>query len=483
LQNNPAVKDRVKERNHTVKTRNVIVAISLIAVAAVAILVVRNQRAQRSTNLAEYETVPVRQDTLLATVNASGVVKPKEQVNLTFPSGGLLAEMNVEPGQAVEAGEELARLDSRQLGLSAAQAEATLRISEAGLAQALAGPDDADIAAAEAAVESAQASLERLLAGPTAYDLRSAKLSVDAARDQLWSAQAQRDSTKGNPLSTQAAIDAAEAQVLVAEVNVEQAILAQERLGEPANEADVALARSQLAQAEAQLQKLRQMPTEEDLAVAKAQVAQAQAALAQAKLRIDDATLTAPFAGTVLATNASVGELVGAAVPVVVLADLESYHVDSSIDETDIGRVQLEQEADIVLDAFPDVTLRGKVSRIEPLGQSTQGVVSYGVRVQVLSAEVALRPNMTAIVDIVVDRKESVLVVPNRAIRRETSGRRYVEILNGQGVEQRYVTTGLSNDLVTEIISGLNEGDEVVVSAPRESVLEQFGGFGFGGSR
>jgi RND family efflux transporter MFP subunit len=377
----------------------------------------------------------------------------------------------------------LARLDSRQLELSTAQAEATLRISEAGLAQALAGPDQADIAAAEAAVESAQASLERLLSGPTAYDLRSAKLSVDAARNQLWSAQAQRDSTRGNPLSTQAAVDAAEAQVLVAEVNVEQAILAQERLGEPANEADVALARSQLAQAEAQLQRLRQMPTEEELAIAEAQVAQSRAALAQSKLRIDDAVLTAPFAGTVLATNGSVGELVGAAVPVVVLADLESYHVESSIDETDIGRVQLQQDADIVLDAFPDVTVRGRVTHIEPLGQSTQGVVSYGVLVQVLTTEVPLRPNMTAIVDIVVDRKEGVLVVPNRAIRRETSGRRYVELLNGQDVEQRYVTTGLSNDLVTEIVSGLNEGEEVIVSAPRESVLEQFGGFSFGGSR
>ncbi len=465
------------------KKRNIIAAISLIAVAVVVILIIRNWRAQRSVSLAEYQTVPVRRDTLLATVNASGAIKPNQQVNLTFLSGGLLAQMSVEPRQQVEAGDELARLDRRQLELSAAQAEATLKISEARLAQASAGPDPADIAAAQAAVESAQASLERVLAGPTAYELRSAKLSVDAARNQLWSAQAQRDSARGNPLSTQAAIDAAEAQVLVAEVNVEQAILAQERLGEPVKEADVALARSQLAQAVAQLQRLRQMPTEEDLAIAEAQVAQSQAALAQSMLRIDDAVLTAPFAGTVLATNARAGELVGAGAPVVILADLGSYYVESNIDETDIGRVQLEQDAVIVLDAFPDVTLRGRVTHIEPLGLSTQGVVSYGVRVQVLSLEVPLRPNLTAIVDIVVDRKEGVLIVPNRAIRRETSGRRYVELLDGQNVEQRFVTTGLSNDLVTEIVSGLNEGEEVIVSAPRENVLEQFGGFSFGGGR
>jgi multidrug efflux pump subunit AcrA (membrane-fusion protein) len=87
---------------------------------------------------------------------------------------------------------------------------------------------------------------------------------------------------------------------------------------------------------------------------------------------------------------------------------------------------------------------------------------------------------MTAIVDIVVDRKEGALVVPNRAIRRDTRGRRYVEVLEGQDVRQRFVTTGLSSDVVTEIVDGVAEGVEVIVSAPRENALDQFGGF-FGG--
>ncbi len=462
--------------------KTIILAIVAIAVIAAVVLGFRNRRAQRLADLSGYETVAARRDTLVATVNAAGAVQPENQVSLTFPSGGLLAQLNVEPGQHVEAGAELARLDARQLQLNVAQAESTLQINETRLAQIQAGPEPADIAAAIAAVDSARTSMDRLLAGPTAYDLQSAKLNVDAARNQLWSAQAQRDSIKGNPLSTQAAIDAAQAQVLVAEVNVQQAILAQDRLSEPVSEADISLARSQLAQAEAQLQKLQQMPAKEDVAVAAAQVEQAKAALEQAKLRLVDAILTAPSSGTVLATNARVGELVSAAVPVVVLADLEVYHVETSIDETDIGQVQLGQDATITLDAFPDVSLSGRVTRVDPLGQVTQGVVSYDVQVRVLSNEVPLRPNMTAIVDIVVDRKEGVLVVPNRAIRRETGGRRYVEILSGDEVRQRFVTTGLSNELVTEIVSGVDDGEEVVVSAPRANVLEQFGGgFTFGG--
>jgi len=197
--------------------------------------------------------------------------------------------------------------------------------------------------------------------------------------------------------------------------------------------------------------------------------------LEQAKLRLADATLVAPFDGTVLATSGRAGEWVGSAAPVVVLADLGSYYVDTSIDETDIGRVQVGQDVAITLDAFPDATLRGKVVRVEPLGKVTQGVVSYDVRVEVLSREVLLRPTMTAMVDIVIDRKEGILVVPNRAIKRDTRGRRYVEILTDEKVEERTVTVGLSNELVTEISEGVTEGEEVVVNAPRENVLSQFG--------
>jgi multidrug efflux pump subunit AcrA (membrane-fusion protein) len=106
------------------------------------------------------------------------------------------------------------------------------------------------------------------------------------------------------------------------------------------------------------------------------------------------------------------------------------------------------------------------------------------VEIEVLPTEVTLRPNMTAIVDIVVARKEGVLVVPNRAIKRDSSGRLYVEVISGGEVKRRNVTTGLSNELVTEIVTGLNEGEEAVVFAPRASILEEVGGgpFGFGGS-
>jgi len=459
-------------------------AILAIAAIVVTILGMRTHRARGTPNLGEYETVPVRRETILATVNTTGSVNPKEQVSLNFSSGGLLAELQVRAGQEVKAGEELARLDTRQLELSVVQAEATLRLNEARLAQTKAGSSAADIASAEAAVASAEAAYA---SAKTKLNLRSDQLSVveadlRKAELALRDAQAAYDLVAYRPdigmLPQSAALQRAT-------IDYERA-LANYRV-QIASIDDTAFrsAAAQLAQAKAQLDRLVRAPTPEDLAVAEAQVAQARAALEQAKLRLADAILTAPFSGSVLATNGQAGELVGAAVPIVVLADTTSYHVKVNVDEIDIGQVQVGQDATITFDAFPDVTLRGRVMRVQLLGQVTQGVVSYPVQVEILSQDVALRPNMTAMVDIVVNRKEDVLVVPNRALRRDNRGRTFVETLQGTVVQQLFVTTGLSNGSVTEIVSGVQEGDEVVVSAPRANVLEQFGGGGFslGGSR
>jgi macrolide-specific efflux system membrane fusion protein len=111
-------------------------------------------------------------------------------------------------------------------------------------------------------------------------------------------------------------------------------------------------------------------------------------------------------------------------------------------------------------------------------------VVTYWAKLDVTSTDVPLRPNMTATVDIVVARKADVVVIPNRAVKRGTAGRYLVDVWNGQSAESRPVTIGLSNDTVTEILSGVNEGEEVVVSAPSAGLLQQLGqrqGFLFGG--
>ena len=163
------------------------------------------------------------------------------------------------------------------------------------------------------------------------------------------------------------------------------------------------------------------------------------------------------------------------AVPVGTLVDDAHYHLMVNIDETDIRNVRQGQEARVSLDAFPDQQLAGRVSAVSLLGDSAQGLVTYSVRVDLDPSDVMVRPLMTATVDIVVDRKDAVLCVPNRALRRDAKGR-YVEVVRNNRVQRADVQVGVSNTELTEVLDGVSEGEEVVVSQPRVDLLGAMGG-------
>jgi len=466
-----------------IMNRRTVVIIAVIVVAIVAFVLLRQMQTRSAQATAEYETVAAYRDTIVATVNSSGSVLPRQQVSLAFPLGGVVDEVLAEVGDRVEAGQDLARLDMRQLEQSVAQAEANLKSAQARLDQTKGGPSAAELDAARAAADSAQAQ----------YD--AAKNQLGLQDEQLSIAEADLKRAELNLKDAQAAYDLVawrsdigrlpqSGALEKATVDYERA-LANYRL-QVAGIDDTAFksAAAQLAQAKSQLDQLEDTPTAEDIAVAEAQVEQAAASLQQAKLQLADAVLVAPLSASVAAVEVQAGEWVGATMPAIVLADLDHFYVETRIDETDIVSVEVGQDAEIVLDAFPDVNLRGRVTGIDPLGSTAQGVVSYGVDVEIVSVDLAVRPNMTAIVDIIVGRDEGALLVPNRAIRRDSSGRLYVEVLADGQARRRFVTIGLSNDLVTEILEGLDEGADVIVSAPRRSILEEVGGagpFGFGG--
>jgi len=467
-----------------IMSRRTITVIALVVIALVAFGLVRRVWMRNTQDTEEYETVAAYRDTIVATVNSSGTVLPRTQITLAFPLSGMVSDVLVEVGDEVEAGQALAQLDTGQLEQSVAQAEANLKSAQARLDQTRAGPSAAELDASRAAVDSAQAQ----------YD--AAKNQLGLQDEQLSIAEADLKRAELAVRDAQAAYDLVAWRSDIGRLpqsgNLEKATLDYERALanyrlQVAAIDDTAFksAAAQLAQAKSQLEQLESMPTAEDTAVAEAQVEQSAASLQQAKLQLEDAQLVAPSAATVAAVEVQANEWVGATVPAIVLADLDQLYVETSVDETDIVSVQVGQDAEIALDAFPDVTLSGKVTGIDPLGSIAQGVVSYGVDVEILPTDLSLRPSMTAIVDIVVGRDEGALVVPNRAIRRDNSGRLYVEVLaNGQAT-RRFVTIGLSNDLVTEILQGLDDGEQIIVSSARVNILEEVGGggpFGFGGN-
>ncbi|MEA3407737.1 MAG: efflux RND transporter periplasmic adaptor subunit [Chloroflexota bacterium] len=425
------------------------------------------------------ETVAVERGAIEGLVSTTGSLKAERSQRLTFSMAGRVAEVLAEKGDMVEADQVLARLDGSDLRLNLRQAEAALQLNEAQLSRTLKGASEEEIASAEAALASAKANLQDLRKGATEREKELAQLSIDQAKNSLWSAQASRDAICGRVGrgATEADCDSAEAQVLNAEVAVGIAETKYEQLLEPPKASAVASAEAQIAQAESTLEQLMSNPSAEDIAISEAQVRQAQVSVDMAREKLEDLVLCAPFAGQLAAWELNPEELVSAGTPVGTLIDARRYHISVNIDETEIGQVAVGQKVHISLDAFPGEDIVGRVSQIDLAGESVQGLVVYGVRIDIEDTDLPLKPLMTAAVDIVVEKKDGVLLVPNRALRRDEKGK-YVEVLENNVPTRLAIETGISDDERTEIVSGLEEGQEVIVTRPQESLLGGRGLFG-----
>lgn len=435
----------------------------------------RANREPAETVTAEgYTTQPAFVTSLDAGVTVTGNVVAERNQTVSFASSGTIVAVHVQQGDRVTKGQVLAELDTADLELAVTQAEATLAIQEANLARALTPATEEDIAAAEAAVASAEAQLADLQKGPSARDIEAARISVEQAKASLWGAQGSRDATVGNPMAGGGSKAQAEAAVSQAEWAVKQAELNQQRLWEKPSASSIAAAEAQIANTKASLARLLQGASDQEIAVLEAQIAQARISVESARSRLDDAILTAPADGVLATWNLRPGDLVSPAAPIGSLVDDSAYYVEVAIDETEIAQVQEGQQATISLDAFPEQELTGTVDRISLLGTSVQGLVNYTVRIAFDHDGLPVRPLMTGVISVVTQQRQDALVVPNRALRRDARGI-FVEQLRGGMPVRVDVTTGIANDSNTEILSGLSEGDQVIVARPRGSLLESLG--------
>lgn len=503
--------------------KRVLLVVLVLAAIGGTWLIYSQQRAKKAEEEAPegVTTVIVERAPIESIVSATGSVTAERVQSLVFSGAGQVVEVLVREGDTVARDQLLARLDDEDLQLAVRQAEAALTISEAQLAKTEAGASAEDLARTQAAVEIAQAgvasaqagvesaqagvasavaNLSRLQSGATAEDIEITERRIADAKNRLWGAQSQRDSICGKIKYgvAPAECDSAESSVLQAEEGVRiaeieltkvlkgsskddldaaRAQVTQARAQVAQAEAQMAQAQGQVKQAEADLARTRQGAAPEDIAIAEAQVEQAQVSVEVARSRLDDAQLSAPASGELVQFNVHLGDTVAPGAPVGTLVDATQYHVLVSIDETEIGSIAVGQLARIELDSFPDQILEGTVARINIGGENTQGIVTYAVRVDLATDTYDVKPLMTATVDIVAESKESALRVPNRAIKRDRDGR-YVQVVGLGKLERVSIIVGVSNSTYTEVLSGLKEGDEVVVGTPRASLLE---GSPFGG--
>lgn len=240
----------------------------------------------------------------------------------------------------------------------------------------------------------------------------------------------------------------------------------------------IANAEASLASAQNSYAKLTASPKPADVASAYASVLSAQASLTSAETALANATLRAPAAGVVATLTGQIGENASGttANPFLSIANTTTLALHGTIGEAEVAKLRLGQVATIAVDAIGAGTrLTGKVTLIDPVATIQQGVPVYGVDVTIDVPDPQVRPGMSGTASVILASRTGVLTVPNLAIRT-TGGRRGVQVLrNGEAVDAE-VVFGLATDSVTEVVSGLQEGDLVVLPQARASTTTQTGG-------
>jgi HlyD family secretion protein len=340
---------------------------------------------------------------------------------------------------------------------------------------------------AEEALQDARKKLTELKGGPDALELTRAETKVTQAEYNL--AKAQDNLAKIEAGSDPLEVTRAETQVTQAEYNLAKAQdnLADIEAGSDPSEvtraeAQVAQAEYNLAKAQDTLTDIKAGPDPKAVEVAQAKVVSAQANLEEARAALAAATMVAPFDGTVISVGAEKGDLVSSGTIVVTLADLSNLRVLAFVDETDISKVEIGQQVEATFDAFPGLSFLGQVLEVPLQGKLSQNVLTYEVPVSLEGTEnVALKTGMTANLNIVVGRRENALLVPALAVQQGETGNVVLVQDTPQGAAVATpVQVGLSDGTYVEIVSGLIEGDRVLVEY-QQTTGGQFRGFEGGG--
>jgi len=345
-------------------------------------------------------------------VVATGKITPITQVEVKSKASGIVEKLYVDINNIVKKGQPLAQLDQQEI-------------------EAQVAAQRAQLGAAQANVLTFDANLEQDKVNAAAPDLPMYKTTLDRNVEM-----------------------------------VKQGLVPQQSLDNANRDYLAALTRRDSAKAQIGVDgaKLKQ---------AKAQVAQSEATLNQLLEQLSYTTIMAPMDGVILSRDVEIGDAVSSilvlgstATLVMTVGDTTEVYVKGKVDEADIAHVYLGQPARIKVESFRDRTFNGKVTKISPMGVEKDNVTTFEVRVSINNPGGELKALMTANAEILLDEHKGVLTVPENAVTYDVQKNASVEIPDKKqkdGTRKVPVTVGLSNGSVTEIVKGLNEGDQVVL--------------------
>jgi HlyD family secretion protein len=369
-------------------------------------------RLVKGTTLDPNKLGKVTKGDVARSVVATGKIQPITKVEVKSKASGIVERLYVDINNVVKKGQPLAQLDQEEI-------------------QAQVSAQRAQLASTEANVTTLEANIEQDKVNAAAPDLPMYKASLDRylemQKEGIVSRQALDDSNR-DYLAALTKRNSAQAQIGVDTAKLKQA---------------------------------------------RAQVMQSQASLKQLEEQLGYTTIIAPMDGVILSRDVEIGDAVSSilvlgstATLVMTEGDTTEVYVQGKVDEADIAHVYMSQPARIKVESFRDRLFNGKVTKIAPMGVEKDNVTTFEVRVSINNPGGELKANMTANAEILLDEHKGVLTVPESAVMYDAQKNALVEIPDKsqkEGKRKVPVKIGLSNGNVTEIISGLKEGQQVVL--------------------
>jgi HlyD family secretion protein len=359
-------------------------------------------------------------------VVATGKVEPLSKVEIKSKASGIIKYLYVNAGDRVKEGQLLVELDKETLEAQLKEARALLKAAEGKLQESKSQGKTIEATLQKSRLEAENRDYEFGLAEYGRYK---------ALFDQ--------------GLVPKSEIDGAEQKMKSAELN------------KKALQAAVTVKEAEFEQNERTINKIR------------SEIDQAQAQLERAEENLKYASIRSPIDGIVLSRELEVGDAVSSilqlgsnATLIMTLGDVRELYVKGKVDETDIGVVKVEMPVRVTVDAYKNRVFQGKVFRIAPMGVEKDNVTRFEVRVSILNDLDLLKVNMSANAEIVLEEHHNVLVIPESSLIYNEKRETFVEVpdkATATGRRQVAVKTGLSNGARTELLSGLKQGDQVIL--------------------
>ncbi len=373
-------------------------------------------------NLQSVRVLKAARQRLIITVTATstGTIKSDHEARITARRAGRITSLMIEEGDIVKKGSVVAELDREEALHNLSMAEATFRKSEHVLNQIKASFDafkveiDKNIEKAMATLSEAESRLKRF----TGLKEREFISDMD--------------------------LDSVQKEYAVARANLASAIASREQVKARASE----------------------------IKAQESAVIEAKDNLSISRLVYEYSFVTSPLSGVITSRPVKLGEGTTASTLVATVVSFDSLYIEAFIDEADVAKIATGQLVNITMDAYPGIVYAGEVYRISPvvLG-GKQETRTFEARVRFKNTPPVIKPGMSADIEIQVDSIDNALVIPSQAIT-EKEGKKYVYIVKDSRLKLVTIDQGKFNWNLTEVKSGISEGDYVVINTETQKLKE-----------